>query len=442
MKTPIYDFVKSYAASGVSRFHMPGHKGNGPLGCEMLDITEIKGADVLCEAEGIIGESEDNASRLFGTAHTFYSTEGSTLAIKAMLAIVCAGKERPLILAARNAHKAFLCAAALLDLDIEWIYPEDFLHITSCQITPSALDKAIKNASRAPSAVYITSPDYLGQTADVAALASVSHAHSLPLLVDNAHGAYLAFESPSSHPIVQGADMCCDSAHKTLPVLTGGAYLHISKNADPEYLTRARDAMALFSSTSPSYLVLQSLDLCNTYLEKDFADELKLCSARVKATKEKICSLGFTLLDSEPLKIVVNAAASGYTGDELADILREHGVECEFADGEFLVLMASPKNTEADFERLERAFENIAPKAALPQSRDTLCRAEQKMSVRDAVLSSKELIDVKLSSGRICAELAISCPPAVPVAVCGEVITEDTVALLQKYGVEKIKVVK
>ena len=131
MKTPIYDFVKGYVDSEITRFHMPGHKGNGPLGCESLDITEIKGADVLCEAGGIIGESEENASRLFGTAHSFYSTEGSTLAIKAMLAVACAGKQRPLILAARNAHKAFLCAAALLDVDIEWIYPDKFVHIVS-----------------------------------------------------------------------------------------------------------------------------------------------------------------------------------------------------------------------------------------------------------------------------------------------------------------------
>lgn len=445
MKTPIYDFVKSYADSGVSRFHMPGHKGNGPLGCEALDITEIKGADVLCEAEGIIGESENNASRLFGTAHSFYSTEGSTLAIKAMLAIVCADTpcaERPLILAARNVHKAFLCAAALLDIDIEWIYPEDFVHITTCHIDAAALDSAIKRAGRVPQAVYITSPDYLGQTADIAALAEVCHANSLPLLVDNAHGAYLAFDTPCSHPIALGADMCCDSAHKTLPVLTGGAYLHISKNAEPEYLSRAREAMSLFASTSPSYLILQSLDLCNDYLENNFKDELSVCKARVAAIKERIASFGFSLLESEPLKIVVNAAASGYTGDELAELLRARGIECEFADGEFLVLMASPKNTEADFERLERAFENIAPKAALHESNDLLERAERKLSVREAVFVAKETVSVDDAFGRICAELAISCPPAVPVAVCGEVITDNTVALLKKYGVEKIKVVK
>ena len=441
MKAPIYDFVKGYADSGVSRFHMPGHKGAGPLGFEALDITEIKGADVLSEAEGIIGESEENASRLFGTAHTYYTTEGSTLAIKAMLAIACAGKERPLILAARNAHKAFLYAAALLDIDVEWIYPESFLHITSCQIGADTLNKAISNLERKPCAVYITSPDYLGQTADIAALAKVCHNSSLPLLVDNAHGAYTAFDTPNAHPIALGADMCCDSAHNTLPVLTGGAYLHISKNADPEYLAGARDAMALFASTSPSYLILQSLDLCNAYLEKDFESELMLCKMRVESAKDHIRSRGFSVLASEPLKIVIDAAGSGYEGYELADILRKYEIECEFSDGEFAVLMASPQNTELDFERLEGAFDNILPKAPIETVGLSLKPAIQKMTVREAVFSSKETVSVDDSVGRICAELAISCPPAVPVAVCGELITEDTVTLLKRYGVEKIKVV-
>lgn len=442
MKTPIYDFVKEYADSGISRFHMPGHKGAGQLGFESLDITEITGADVLSEAEGIIGESEENASRLFGTAHTYYSAEGSTLAIKAMLSIVCAGVERPLILAARNAHKAFLYAAALLDIDVEWIYSESFMHITSCQIDANALESAIEALDRKPCAVYITSPDYLGQSADVAALANLCHSHSLPLLVDNAHGAYLAFDKPNKHPIHLGADMCCDSAHKTLPVLTGGAYLHISKNADAEYLSRARDAMALFASTSPSYLILQSLDLCNAYLESSFSDDIEKCKARVEAAKNHIRSRGFSVLDSEPLKIVIDAAGSGYTGYALSELLRENKTECEFADGEFVVLMASPKNSERDFERLASAFDSIPPKAPLEKEPLSIKPAIRKMTVREAVFSRKEEVSVDAAIGRICAELAISCPPAVPIAVCGELITEGTAALLKRYGVEKIKVVK
>ena len=132
MKTPIADFVKRYAESDISRFHMPGHKGKAHLGCEALDITEIDGADVLYSACGIIEKSEEYTSSLFHSAHTFYSAEGSSLVIKAMLGIIKSTKkdgERPIILAARNVHKAFIYACALLDLDVEWLFPKHFTHL-------------------------------------------------------------------------------------------------------------------------------------------------------------------------------------------------------------------------------------------------------------------------------------------------------------------------
>ena len=127
MTTPIVDFVRRYAQSGTARLHMPGHKGQSLLGCEPWDITEIRGADELYEAEGIIAQSEANATRLFGTAHTYYSTEGSSQCIRAMLCLALQGAprtgKRPVLLAARNAHKALLYAAALLDFDIQWLWP-------------------------------------------------------------------------------------------------------------------------------------------------------------------------------------------------------------------------------------------------------------------------------------------------------------------------------
>ena len=126
MRTPIADFVRAYANSGGVRLHMPGHKGKTFLGCEPLDITEINGADVLYSAHGIIDESERNASHLFKTAHTYYSTEGSTLAIKAMLMLAMQSRKSdtpPVVLAARNVHRAFISAAALLDFSVEWLYP-------------------------------------------------------------------------------------------------------------------------------------------------------------------------------------------------------------------------------------------------------------------------------------------------------------------------------
>ena len=274
MNTPICDFVRTYADSKQLRFHMPGHKGSGALGIEHIDITEIEGADVLYRAEGIIKESEQNASALFGTALTKYSTEGSSLSIRAMLYLAMLyaksiGRE-PRILAGRNAHHTFMTAAALLDLNVDWLYPEHWENLVSCEITPEYLERVLCSQTK-PAAVYITSPDYLGNVADIAELSAVCQKHEVLLLADNAHGAYLNFLPENRHPIALGADICCDSAHKTLPVLTGGGYLHISKHAPEMFRQNAEKALSLFASTSPSYLIMQSLDAANRYLADGYA---------------------------------------------------------------------------------------------------------------------------------------------------------------------------
>lgn len=330
---------------------MPGHKGVGELGAEAFDITEISGADVLYSADGIIGESENNLSTLYGTGHSFYSTEGSTLAIKAMLALVSlrVSGDRPLILAARNVHTAFIKAAALLDLDVEFIYPEREGHLCECRITPDDVREAVLSASKKPRAVYITSPDYLGNTLDVGGIAEVCRENGIPLLVDNAHGAYLKFLPEDRHPITLGAAMCADSAHKTLPVLTGGAYLHISKDY-PEYISEARGALSLFASTSPSYLTLCSLDLCNKRLSLDYPEKIADLANKSKDIKEKIASLGLEVCDGEPLKIVIKE------GTPLSDHLREAKIEVEFSDADYTVLMLTPENTDGDLDRLLSAL--------------------------------------------------------------------------------------
>lgn len=271
MNTPIYDFVSKYINDDITRLHMPGHKGKGPLGFEKMDITEVFGADALYQASGIIKESEDNAAHLFDSYKTFYSTEGSSHLIRTMLFLASRGKTDGYILAARNAHSAFASACALIDLEVRWIECED--SYLSCNLTPEKLEKALTCVDKAPFCVYVTSPDYLGNMLDIRGLSQVCHKHGTLLLVDNAHGAYLRFLEKSKHPINLGADMCCDSAHKTLAALTGGAYLHISKNA-AQFADGAKDALALFASTSPSYLTLCSLDKLNAYLATDYRKEL------------------------------------------------------------------------------------------------------------------------------------------------------------------------
>lgn len=443
MNTPIVDFVRKYAESGISRFHMPGHKGKDFLGFERFDITEIQNADVLSQAEGIIKMSEDNASSLFSSAHSFFVTQGSTTAICAMLAMVkkTCGKKTT-VLAARNVHKAFVNASALLDLTIEWIMPEKFSSILECEVTAELTEQMLKNGNGRYSAVYLTSPDYLGNVQDISGISSVCKKYGVPLLVDNAHGAYLKFLEPSMHPLDLGADLCCDSAHKTLPVLTGGAYLHVSKKAPMSFLENARSKIALFSSTSPSYLILQSLDLCNAYLNGEYSAELDKCIKRIEAIEKKIMSMGFALKDSEPLKIVIDAKASGYLGEDIVSCLRENKIEPEFYDGDFVVLMLTPQNSEIDFERIEQVFWEIKPKKPIKKECFNLSSPEQLISVREAVFSENVTVNVDNSIGRICAELTVSCPPAVPVVVCGELITKETVGALKYYGITEIKVVK
>lgn len=446
METPIYDFVRQYNESKTGRLHMPGHKGTGPLGCEALDITEIQGADELYLAEGIIARSEANAAALFGSGATFYSTEGSSHCIRAMLALAVQGVEKPLILAARNAHRAFLTACALLDCEVEWLYPAPGQgSLCSCPIAPEDVSRALSRMPRKPAAFYCTSPDYLGHTADIAGLARVCRDAGVLLLVDNAHGAYRHFLPQPCHPLDEGADLCCDSAHKTLPVLTGGAYLHISAALAPTLAPRAKTALALFGSTSPSYLTLQSLDLCNAALAGAYPARLAAAAERLDAFKQHLRTANPALHveDGEPLKLVLAPGALGLQGTALADILRQNGFEPEYADRDFLVCMVSPETPANQLERLENLLCTLpAAGPALPKADTAPGPLPRAMSIRQAMLAATETIPIEQAEGRICAAPSISCPPAIALAVSGEVLTKEALALFAACDADTVDVVK
>lgn len=421
--------------------HMPGHKGAGILGFEGMDLTEISGADELFAAEGIIKESEQNASTLFGCP-TYYSTQGSTLCIQTMCTILCQDAKskgkKPKILAGRNAHRSFIHAAALLDFDIEWLYGDsDYL---SCKISPETLENEI--VENHPTAVYLTNPDYLGNLLDMSALAFVCKKHNVLLAIDNAHGAYLRFLEDSLHPIDLGADLCCDSAHKTLPVLTGGAYLHLSDSLNQVWKNDVKNFMEFFSSTSPSYLIMASLDAANDVLDHTFRNSLSECIKSVVLLKNTLVQHGYTILSGEPMKITIATKEFGYTGNEIADFLMNCDIYPEFYDTDYIVLMPSPYNTKDDFERLEKCLCGIERKAILVNKPPKIEQSKKAMNIRQALFAPSMKVDFSKSLGKICSSVTVSCPPAILPVIPGEVISECSIEVMKYYGIETVRVVK
>lgn len=488
MNTPICDFVREYDDRHAVRLHMPGHKGVNVLGAEALDITEIEGADVLYHADGIIRQSEENASGIFGTSRTLYSTEGSSLCIRAMLYLVsmlakASGKPRAHIAAGRNAHKTFITAAALLGIDVTWMYSSGSEGLTACRLSAEETEQVI--IGKHPDAVYITSPDYLGNTADIRGIAEVCHKHGCLLIVDNAHGAYLKFipqsgSSPdtaeytmpeqqqtlcrhaaenadaseydneygsdrmmrSMHPIELGADMCCDSAHKTLPVLTGGAYLHIAERAPKLWKESAEHALSMFASTSPSYLIMQSLDMANKIIADGYDELCRKLALRLSMLKRRLIDAGWELCGDEALKLCIASKSFGYLGTELAKLLEDSSIYIEFCDRDYAVMMFTPCTSESDIERLEEALLSIKRREPIAEQPPKLSVGRRMMSIRDALMSEGELTDIDSAAGRVLAEPGVTCPPAVPIAVCGELIDEDAVSCFKYYGINEVKVVR
>lgn len=444
MKTPVCDFVRAYRESNALRLHMPGHKGVNRLGMESLDITEIAGADALYVGEGILRQSQENAAALFGSAKTLYSAEGSSLSLRAMLYLAALwGKSQgrpPLIAAGRNAHKVFASAAALLNLDVVWLYPGEESGLLACPLTPDCVAKQLDTLPALPTALYVTSPDYLGNELDLAGLAAICRARGILLLVDNAHGAYLRFLPRSRHPLDLGADLCCDSAHKTLPALTGAGYLHCSAQAPALLREQSERAMMLFASTSPSYLILQSLDALNRTLAEGYRERLAVFAEATAAAKQRLTGAGFCLVGSEPLKVTLAPKAFGYTGEEIAAYLASCGMVCEFADRDFLVLMLTPDVGEENVARVVHTLLALPKRLAIAEAPPPLPHPRKGCSLRESLLAASRVVPLSEAQGEIFADAALSCPPAVPVLTGGEIIDADAIRCMRYYGITSCRV--
>ena len=370
------NFLQGYAEKKGLRMHMPGHKGrcdNPELNAAyQWDITEIAGADSLFEAEGILRQGEKQTAEIYQTPACCWSAGGSTLCIQAMLTQMKA--ENRVVIAARTVHRAFLNSCVLLDLHVKWIFPRTG-GVIAGKYDPADFEKALQE-TKDPACVYVTSPDYAGNLQDIRALAEICRKYGARLLVDNAHGAHLAFLRENLHPIALGADYCCDSAHKTLSALTGGAFLHMR---DPERVQDMKRHMQLFGSTSPNYLILESLEACTGWLW-EHGEEIRKCEENIEKLRKRLEGK-YQLQGKDPMHLTI--AANGIL---LADALRKFSIECEYADKTCLVLLLSPMMTEQEFAELEMILLACEAKPAeeIPALPPPM---KQEYGIREAALS-------------------------------------------------------
>ena len=427
MAAPLYEALVRHRDLGRAPFHTPGHKNNPaalPPDLYSLDFTELPDTDSLFDASGPIRRAEELAAELFGAARTCLSAGGCTLCIQAMLRL--AAPEGGKILCSRVIHRSAVNAMALLGLEPVWAMPGDVV-------------KALE-ANPDVTAVYVTSPDYYGRLLDITSISAACRKKDVPLLVDCAHGAHLKFAAPGLHPLELGASMTADSAHKTLGVLTGGAWLNIG---DARYAEGAKRAMALFGSTSPAYPVMASLDWAREWLA-GHPGAFGPLRERVGGLRELARGRGIALPEGpcDPTRLTLDTASAGVPGTRAAELFRAAGVEPEYADARFLVLIATPFNTEEDFRRAERAVERLPVGGPLPRGPELPPLPPVGAGLREAVLAAAETVPLERAAGRLAAEAACPCPPGVPAVMPGERVTEEAAEFLRGYGFFTIKVLK
>ena len=309
--------------------------------------------------------------------------------------------------------------------------------------TPEDVEDAIAAHPDAGS-VYITSPDYFGQLANIADIAEVCHRSGKVLLVDNAHGAHLGCFRAALHPMSQGADYCCDSLHKNLPALTGAALLHL---ADPSFYQEAKYAMSLFGSTSPSYLIMLSAENALESITQDPGSYWELSGA-VEEVRKEAGELGYDVIKGfvrDPIRLALGFESFGHTPESFGRFLRSRGVEPEYLDRNVCVFMFSPSNTRAEIDRLRSALAGAVkglPRQPEPRYPATIRLPRQILSLAEAMDRREIELPAAVCPGRVSSRVVSSCPPGIPMLVPGEEISTQTVKFLQSSGVQSIFVVR
>lgn len=456
----LYRALSAYSESDFYPCHMPGHK-RSPLSGGMadyykIDITEIQGFDNLHQAEGILLEAQRRANRLYGADETFFLVNGSTCGVLA--AVMTAAGPGDEILIARNCHKSVYHAAILQGLRVRYYQPEMIREYDICGgVCPEEIGRLLDQFPECK-AVVVTSPTYEGIISDVEGIAAEAHQRGKILIVDEAHGAHLGICSAGTEDgmgvarkrgaVSQGADLVIHSLHKTLPSMTQTALLHV--NGGRVDRVKLRKYLSMFQSSSPSYVLMASMDSCIRFLEDHgrewFASMRRhyeiFCKKmenlqQIRIGKMTELSENYALKDWDIGKIVISVKGTNMTGKELSDILREnYHLELEMAAETYALAIMTLMDEEKGWQRLADALIEIDGRIEKKQTQSAIknavfCKAKQTMA--EAFHSPWEEVFLKDASSRISADFITPYPPGIPFVVPGEQIKEEALRRIEEY---------
>lgn len=453
----LYRALEIYSQEDYYPFHMPGHKRNPDTVNTDLpfdrDITEIEGFDNLHHPEGILKKAQETAANVYGTKECYYSVNGSTAALLA--AVSAAVPRKGQILVARNCHKAVYHALYLRNLIPTYVYPQmDQKWWINGGISPDKVERALAENPEIK-AVLLTSPTYDGVVSDIEKIAEIVHRYEIPLIVDEAHGAHFHFSNyfPTSAAEL-GADLVIQSFHKTLPSMTQTAVLHnCSDRVDSRLIRRF---MGIYQSSSPSYILMASMDACMEKMSSDGNEMFREFTKILEKTRRRLSECKYIRLvspeigpagvfDYDRSKLLFSTRYASMTGSELAQILLEkYHIQVEMETEHYVLALAAVGDSEEGFERLCQAIEEIDQEetqkkkekreAEEPKARRTAYTSlSQFMSITEAMESESEIRKLEESVGRISAEFGYLYPPGIPLIVPGEQITGQFIRNMRIY---------
>lgn len=449
----LYDKLKNYSKSGIYPFHMPGHKrtditeeGIIPYN---IDITEIHDFDNLHSPNGVIDEIQKKAAKLYNAKNAFILINGSTGGI--LSAIRSMTNQGAKILMARNCHKSVYNSAELFNLNVDYIFPDtDSRYNILTSVSPCDIEDKLTKHNDEIRLVIITSPTYEGVVSDIKSISEICHKHGAKLLVDEAHGAHFPFsDSFPDEALNCGADAAVLSLHKTLPSLTQTALLITNDSELSEILA---ENLAVFETSSPSYILMSSIEKCLDFCENS-KDKFKEYCCNLKTVREKLENLKYlkiydksdTDFDCDIGKIVISTANANISGTKLAEILRNnYQIETEMAYSDYVIAMTSVCDTEKGFDMLSDAL--ISIDSELLKEADTErvplknLYTGKNFNACELYKFNKETIPFQNSEFRTSAEYIWAYPPGIPLIVPGEIISRELINYIEYLSACKVEI--